>query len=169
MAFSRQQAKLVEDTIRQGLKNKFNKYKPEPAVMPFHTRLLGRDRLVLYSFIHSLNTAWGTTIFEPVAVTLASNRFRVAELQKKTGSEISEKAQHEIQKIINNLTTAKSRADKQKEVEIIRSVCRSGKMQTVKPTKVDVYLEDNSGQIYLIDIKTAKPNKGGFKEYKEPF
>ena len=27
--------------------------------MPFHTRLLGKDRLALYSFIHSLNTNKG--------------------------------------------------------------------------------------------------------------
>jgi len=47
--------------------------------MPFHTRLLGKDRLALYSFIHSLNTNFGTTIFEPVAVALASTHFKVAE------------------------------------------------------------------------------------------
>jgi len=47
--------------------------------MPFHTRLLGEDRLALYSFIHSLNTNFGTTIFEPVAVALASTHFKVAE------------------------------------------------------------------------------------------
>ena len=39
--------------------------------MPFHTRLLGTDRLALYSFIHSLNTNSGTSVFEPVAVALA--------------------------------------------------------------------------------------------------
>ncbi len=32
--------------------------------MPFHTRLLGTDRLALYSFIHSLNTNFGTSVFE---------------------------------------------------------------------------------------------------------
>nr|WP_255422652.1 TdeIII family type II restriction endonuclease [Treponema sp. Marseille-Q4130] len=29
-------------------------YNPEPAVMLFHTRLLGKDRMALFSFIHSL-------------------------------------------------------------------------------------------------------------------
>lgn len=36
--------------------------------MPFHTRLLGKDRMALFSFIHSLNTNFGTSIFEPVAL-----------------------------------------------------------------------------------------------------
>ena len=39
-------------------------------------------------------------------------------------------------------------------------------MRTVKPTRVDVYLESKECETYLIDIKTAKPNKGGFKEFK---
>ena len=72
MPLTKQQIQLVEETIRTSLKDKFETYNPEPAVMPFHTRLLGKDRLALYSFIHSLNTNFGTTIFEPVAVSLAS-------------------------------------------------------------------------------------------------
>jgi type II restriction enzyme len=134
--------------------------------MPFHTRLLGKDRLALYAFIHSLNTNFGTTIFEPVAVSLASDRFKVAKLQMKSGSQISEKAQYEIQTIMDSLTAANDKPNKRKETEILREVCQSGEMRTVKPTRVDVYLESNKGEIYLIDIKTAKPNKGGFKEFK---
>ena len=134
--------------------------------MPFHTRLLGKDRLALYSFIHSLNTNFGTTIFEPVAVALASNNFKIAKKQTKSGTKISTAAQFEIQKIMDELTSANTKPDKQKEIEIIRKVCREGEMRTVKPTRVDIYLEGNDDEIYLIDIKTAKPNKGGFKEFK---
>ena len=166
MALSKQQIQSVEDTIRNSLRNRFNTYNPEPAVMPFHTRLLGKDRLALYSFIHSLNTNFGTTIFAPVAVSLASSRFKVAKLQMKSGTQLSEKAQHEIQKIMDELTAANKKPNKQKEIEIIRKVCKKGEMRTVKPTRVDVYLESHDGEIFLVDIKTAKPNKGGFKEFK---
>jgi type II restriction enzyme len=166
MALTKEQIQSVEDTIRNSLRNRFQTYNPEPAVMPFHTRLLGKDRLALYSFIHSLNTNFGTTIFEPVAVSLASSKFKVAKLQMKSGKQISEQAQYEIQKIMDDLTAANNKPDKQKEIEIIRKVCQKGEMRTVKPTRVDVYLESNDGEIYLFDIKTAKPNKGGFKEFK---
>ena len=84
----------------------------------------------------------------------------------KSGKQISEQAQFEIQKIMDELTAANKKPNKQKEIEIIRKVCQKGKMRTVKPTRVDVYLESNDGEIYLFDIKTAKPNKGGFKEFK---
>lgn len=39
-------------------------------------------------------------------------------------------------------------------------------MKKVKPTMVDLLLESSSGEFYLFDIKTAKPNAGGFKEFK---
>jgi len=166
MALAQEQIKSVEANIKNSLRNKFKSYNPEPAIMPFHTRLLGKDRLALYSFIHSLNTNFGTTIFEPVAVSLASNRFKVAKLQMKSGTQISTTAQFEIQKIMDELTAANKKPDKKKEIEIIRRVCQKGEMRTVKPTKVDVYLESYDNEIYLFDIKTAKPNKGGFKEFK---
>ena len=166
MALSKEQIKSIENTIQKSLRDKFDTYNPEPAFMPFHTKLLGQDRLALYAFIHSLNTNFGTTIFEPVAASLASSRFKLVELQTKSGTQISERAQHEIQKIMDSLTAARDKPNKQKEIEIIRNVCQSGEMRNVKPTRVDIYLENNEGALYLIDIKTAKPNKGGFKEFK---
>ncbi len=166
MALSKEQINAIEGAIKNSLRNKFKSYNPEPAVMPFHTRLLGKDKLALYSFIHSLNTNFGTTIFEPVAALLASARFKVVKLQVKSGTQISQQAQFEIQKIMDELTTANKKPDKLKEIETIRKVCQTGKMRTVKPTKVDIYLESNDGKIYLFDIKTAKPNKGSFKEFK---
>ena len=122
---------------------------------------MGKDRLALYSFIHSLNTSFGTTIFEPVAVSLASSRFKVAKHQMKSGTKISEQAQYEIQKIMDELTAANKKPDKLKEIEIIRQVSQKGEMRSVKPTRVDIYLESENEEIYLFDIKTAKPNNGG--------
>ena len=166
MALSQKQIDLVEDTIINSIRNRFKTYNPEPASMPFHTRLLGKDRLALYSFIHSLNTNFGTTIFEPVAAKIATIRFKVVEFQKKSGKQISEYAQYKIQKIMDELTTANRKPDKQKEIEIIRKVCQKGQKRAVNPTRVDIYLESDEGEVYLFDIKTAKPNKGGFKEFK---
>ncbi len=166
MALSKEQIKSVEEVLRASLRNKFQNYNPEPASMPFHTRLLGKDRLALYSFIHSLNTNFGVTIFEPVALCLAKSKFKRAESQAIAGDKISAKAQIEIQKIIDDLTTAKSSPNKSKELEIIRKVAQQGEFRKIKPTKVDVLLENHSGELFLFDIKTAKPNAGGFKEFK---
>jgi hypothetical protein len=78
MVLSNQQINEIENVLKNSLRHKFQYYKPEPASMPFHTRLLGKDRLALYSFIHSLSTNFGTSIFEAVAVALAAKNFRIA-------------------------------------------------------------------------------------------
>lgn len=166
MALTNTQKQSIEKTITDSLRNKFENHNPEPAFMPFHTHLLGGDRLALYSFIHSLNTNFGTTIFEPVAVAIASPRFKVAKHSVKAHTILSSDAQLEIESIMNALSAATTLPNKENEVERIRAVCQSGKLNTVKLTKQDVFLESHKGEIYLIDIKTAKPNKGGFQDLK---
>ncbi len=166
MALSKEQLNNIETVLRNALRTKFQNYKPEPAAMPFHTRLLGKDRLALFSFIHSLNTNFGTSIFEPVALALAKSNFKSAKAQAVAGEYISSEAFLVIQEIMNDLTAAKGTPDKIKEIEKIRAVCQKGTMHKVKPTKVDIFLESFESEIYLFDIKTAKPNAGGFKEFK---
>lgn len=166
MALIQQQIEEIEEVLKNSLRNKFQNYNPEPASMPFHTRLLGKDRMALFSFIHSLNTNFGTSIFEPVALALATTTFKEAKTQFTAGIQISEAAQRVIQDIMDNLTAANCKPNKPDEIEAIRKVAQIGNMRIVKPTKVDIWLRGHDEQLYLIDIKTAKPNKGGFKEFK---
>jgi len=166
MGLSKEQASNIKQVLKTSLRRKFENYNPEPASMPFHTRLLGKDRLALYSFIHSLSTNFGTAIFEPVAVTIAKNNFKNATAHTKSGQLISEQALFEIQKIVNNLETVVSSPNKIEEIEAIRQVCQTGPMRKVKPTQVDLLLETYANELYLFDLKTAKPNVGGFKEFK---
>ncbi|MFA5858669.1 MAG: TdeIII family type II restriction endonuclease [Elusimicrobiota bacterium] len=166
MPLNKMQITQVESVLIKGLRNKFQSYKPEPASMPFHTRLLGKDRLALYSFIHSLNTNFGTSIFEPVALVLAKQNYQEAETHVVAGNYISKEAHTVIQKIMDDLTTAKKEPDKEKEIETIRKVCKTSNMQKVKPTQIDLLVHKSKDELFLFDIKTAKPNAGGFKEFK---
>jgi type II restriction enzyme len=43
---------LLKRAIRHKLQNKLQNYRPEPASMPFHTRLLGKDSDGIV-FVHS--------------------------------------------------------------------------------------------------------------------
>lgn len=90
----------IKARLSSALRQKFTNYKPESAFMPFHTRLLGKDRMALYSFIQSLNTNFGTSIFEPVAEELALQNFDVVKRQVEAGSIITKEAQRVIQDII---------------------------------------------------------------------
>ncbi len=66
---------------------------------------------------------------------------------------------------MDSLESGNSRPNKNDEITKILDVAQSGETSTIKPTKIDLFLQQNNN-VYLIDIKTAKPNKGGFKEFK---
>lgn len=165
MSLSKEQIESVETTIKESIRRKFKNYKPESDEKPFHYRLLGKNRMALYSFIQSLNTTFGISIFEPVAEVLAETRFAKAQSQYVVGDEISEHAQLEITRIINDLTIGNA-PDKHKEIQKIRTVCQRGKMNRLRPVKVDLFLETHEGSIFLFDLKTAKPNISNFKDFK---
>ncbi len=161
----KKQISEIEQVIEESLKKKLQSYKPETNSMPFHYRLLGKDRMALFSFIHSLNTTFGTSIFEPVAETLAKLEYPFAQRQYIVGDEIAEKAQTEIPKIINELSI-KGCPNKRNEIERIRKVCAQGNINKLKVVKVDLFVKDKNGAVYLFDIKTAKPNISNFKDFK---
>jgi len=130
----------IVDTIKDCLKNKFQNYKPETDNMPFHYRLLGKDRMVLFSFLQSLNTTFGASIYEPVAKELAKITFKEVHTQYKLGNIITQDAQNEIQKIMNKLSVG-GVVDKESETERIRKVAQSGKQNKLKSVKVDLFLD----------------------------
>ncbi len=156
----------VENTIKQSLRNKFEHYNPETNYMPFHYRLLGKDRMALFSFIHSLNTTFGTSIYEPVAESLAKPHFNLIKKQYVVGDGITETAQSEIQNIIDGLSSAGNDVNKLEEIERIREVSQKGRVVKTKPVKVDLFAQDSDGRFHMFDLKTAKPNQSNFKDFK---
>jgi type II restriction enzyme len=164
MSLTNPQKSHIQQVITTCLRNKFQKYNPESSNMPFHFRLLGRDRMALFSFIQSLNTTFGTSIFEPVAVALAKNNFVKAEAQYIVGNSIYESCQQTIQHVINQLSIGNS-PDKNKEIEVLKKSL-SGTIVQLKTVKVDLFLEDANGNQFMFDLKTAKPNISNFKDFK---
>lgn len=165
MTLTKEYKNHIVETIKTCLRNKFQDYKPETDHMPFHYRLLGKDRMALFSFIHSLNTTFGASIYEPVAKELAKAKFKEAHTQYTLGSILTQSAQNEIQKIMNYLSTGGD-VDKITETEKIRKVAQSGKRNKLKPVKVDLFLISKQDEIYMFDLKTVKPNKGDFISFK---
>ena len=156
----------VATILRAVLRQKLMHYRSETNHMPFHLRLLGRDRMALFSFIQSLNTVFGTSIFEQVAVAIARQRFKRVERQCSVGDDISASAQEAINTIMNELKTATRDPSWHSELERLRVSALSGDVRKTRLAKVDVWLEDMRGHIFLCDIKTAKPNKASFEDYK---
>lgn len=59
-----QRQTMIKEKIKDCIRDKFQSYKRETDNMPFHYRLLGKDRMALFSFIHSVNTTFGISIYE---------------------------------------------------------------------------------------------------------
>lgn len=165
MALKLKQKTEIQEVISTCLRNKFKNYVPQNNYMPFHTRLLGKDRMALYSFMQSLLTTFGTSIFEPVAAALARNNFVKVETQYVVGQSIYADCQQSVQAIINKLTY-NPKPDKIKELEVLQKHL-SGIKNKLKPAKIDLFVENDKGEQFLFDLKTAKPNKGDFQKYKQ--
>ena len=146
MALTKKNKDHIVETIKNCLRTKFQEYKPETENMPFHYRLLGKDRMALFSFLQSLNTTFGTSIYEPVAKELAKINFKEAQTQYKLGNILTEGAQTEIQKIMNELSIG-GEVDKIAETEKIRKVAQSGKTNTLKSVKVDLFLISKQDEV----------------------
>ena len=157
----------VKSSIVSAMRRKMVGFNPETKYMPFHTRLLGADRMHLFSFIHSLNTNFGSAVFEPVAATIAANRFDEVDTQYKVTNEINSGAQREIDKIVGDLTAGAYDPDAPAERRRVSdSMLATSDLATAKDVKADLRLVCGDRTIHLIDLKTVKPNRGGIVGYK---
>ena len=123
--------------------------------------------MALFSFIHSLNTNFGTAIFEKVAEQIATGEFDEVSLQHKLSGVFSEDAQAEITRIMNSLSAGNRSPSHATEMERIRKHSQSGRrVQKKRMRRADIFLAKEN-TLYLIDLKTAKPNVAGFEKYKQ--
>jgi len=166
MSLSIEQKQDVSFLLKQKIRDKLKKYSPETQSMPFHFRLLGRDRMALYSFIHSVNTMLGQSIFEKVGEIIAKKNFSNVKSHYRIEGYLSEKAVIEIDQIMLDLRTAKNLSNVSEEDHRIRAVASSGKMGEIRKSMVDLFVA-RSGQEHYFEIKTVKPNIDVFARTKE--
>ena len=152
--------------VVETLRNKLKTYAVGDEVKPFHNRLLGKDRMALFSFIHSFNTTFGTSIFEQTAVKMAKSRFKEAKNQVKAFNKISLEAQSTIQLIIDQLSSSKKLPNKPEETELIIEACKNTNLHDIRTPQIDLWLQTYDEELYLIDVKTVKPNIGSFISHK---
>ena len=153
---------IIEETVLKKLAN----YRPEPSDKPFHNRLLGKQRMANFSLIHSLNTNFGSTIFEKVAQAIATPFFDSVETQYPLENKLTKQARNEIASMVGELSSGMMRPNHDDEVVRLRPHCQGDDFVEKKLRNVDLLLTKNN-QRFLIDLKTAKPNLSSFEKYKE--
>ena len=168
MALSTQQSKQIKEYLVEKIRQKLANYDPETNSMPFHFRLLGKDRMALFSFIQSVNTILGTSIFEQVGKMIAEPRAKRAIGQyKEFEGYISSEAVLKIDHIMRDLRSASRKPNKEQETKEVLSVAHKGEMGKKLKKRVDLFVEMKDDTEYYFEIKSAKPNINEFTGIKK--
>jgi len=155
----------ISELLASTVRDKLSTYQPETVHMPFHHRLLGKDRYAMFSFIHSMNTTFGMSIWEQIAVVLAKGANNYAERQYKLLGEIDEETERLINKIHYKLRKGEIASNKLSEVEQIREKIKKGQAKVDPDSVVDLFANVKGTENYF-DITSAKPNMKEFVALK---
>ncbi len=63
MCLNKKSVEEIKRLLKKVIISKINNYNPETQHKPFHYRLLGKDRYAMFSFIQSMNTSFGMSVF----------------------------------------------------------------------------------------------------------
>ena len=165
MTLSTKTANAISNLLIRIVRTKLIEYKPETTYMPFHHRLLGKDRYAMFSFIQSMNTTFGISIWEQVAVLLAKGAGHHAVRQFKLLGEIDPNTEELIREIHYQLRKGEVQANKLNEISLIRKSVKPGKPKKDPDSVVDLFIVKGKEENYF-DITSAKPNMKEFVALK---
>jgi predicted nucleotidyltransferase len=154
-------AELLVKTVR----DKLGAYQPESVYMPFHYRLLGKDRCAMFSFIQSMNTTFGMSIWEQVAAILAKGANNHAERQYKLLGKIDKETERLITEVHYKLRKGEIASNKMGEVKQIKEKVKKGEAEVDPDSVVDLFVNIEGTENYF-DITSAKPNMKEFVALK---
>ncbi len=155
----------IVDLLTKTVRDKIKAYNPETKYMPFHHRLLGRDRYAMFSFVQSMNTTFGMSIWEQIAVILGNNAGNHAERQYTLCGEIDDQTEDLIYRYHTDLRKSEIDANKQNEMKMIRQAIKKGTPQRDPDSVVDLFIVVDNTDNYF-DITSAKPNMKEFSALK---
>jgi len=134
--------------------------------MPFLARLIqDNEKIAAYSFIHSMATTLGMSIYEDISVIIASETSEEAFRNYGVGGAISKEQKAVITNIIAKLRNGERKAKIADEInEVLTATADNGEFQK-SGNIADFYMKRN-GREYYFEIKTVKPNIDVFEKSK---
>ena len=165
MTLNQEQTQKIKDLLSLKIDEKLTNYVRETTSMPFLVKLMqDSEKVASYSFIHSLATILGQSVYEKVAKIIAEPHFDKAETGYDVEGEITNEQNTTISKILQEIKIKVRKADKEQEIkEILKSDSNGGRKIKVR---ADLFLKKGNEE-YYIEIKTAKPNIDVFVKSKQ--
>ena len=168
MSLDQQQSDEIKQYLINKIRIKLSSYNPETTSMPFHYRLLGKDRMAIFSFVHSVNTMLGISIFEHIGRLIADKNFeQVVDQYRGFSGYISSEAVLKIDHIMRDLKSTSRRPNKEKETLEVMQVSKNGDLGEEQKKRIDLFIKTKDNGEYYIELKTAKPNIDVFRTTKK--
>ncbi len=166
MALSKNQITKIKELLSKKIEAKIKSYGRETTSMPFLARLIqDNEKIAAYSFIHSMATTLGMSIYEDVSVIIASETSEECFRNYGVGGVISKDQKSVISNIVAKLRNGKLQADIEREKrEVLSASAENGEFQ--KSGNIANFYMKRDGQEYYFEIKTVKPNIDVFEKSK---
>lgn len=158
MGLSKRQKEEIQSLLTKKISDKLKRYARETASMPFLTRLIqDKEKVASYSFIHSIATTLGMSIYEDVSKIIAKKDSEEVFTKMDLGGVLSREQKATIANIIRELRNGERKVNKEEEInKVLKASAEGGKPQ--KEGKIaDFYMKRNNMEYYF-EIKTVKPN-----------
>ena len=167
MGLSVKQREEVKDLLVQKITAKLKTYARETTSMPFLTRLIqDSEKVAAYSFIHSMATTLGMSIYEEVSKIIAKDSAEEAFTKMDLGGVLSREQKSVIDNIVRELRNGECKVNKDKETkEVLVASADNGNPQ--KENRIADFYMKRKGLEYYFEIKTVKPNIDVFTTSKK--
>lgn len=166
MALSNNQKEKITKLLEEKIENKLRRYARESSSMPFLARLVqDGEKVAAYSFIHSIATTLGMSIYEDVSKIIAEESAKKCSTRYDVGGVISREQKSVIDEIIRKLRNGEEKVDHDEEVKLVLSaLAEKGKAQ--KESRLADFYMLRDGIEHYFEIKTVKPNIDVFTKSK---
>lgn len=166
MSLTKDQQEKIKSLLIKKIEYKLKKYGRETSAMPFLARLIqDNEKIAAYSFIHSIATTLGMSIYEEVSVIIGQPTCEEIFRNYGVGGVISKKQKSIINRIIDELRNLERTANSKNEIlEVLKADASNGKFQK-SGNIADLYLVRDGIEHYF-EIKTVKPNIDVFEKSK---
>ena len=165
MTLNENQIKEIKDLLRSKLNDKLSKYVRETTSMPFLVKLMqDSEKVASYSFIHSLATTLGMSVYEKISEIVALAHYDEVKTGYDVEGEITNEENSVISQILQQIKNGTRKANKEQEIKEILK-CKNNGGRKIK-VRADLFLKKGNDE-YYIEIKTAKPNIDVFVKSKQ--
>lgn len=157
----------IEDLLCSVIESKVKSLdQSDVTYKPFYTPLLGTRVLLTHQTVQSIFTTFGMSVFEEIARLVAQTHFDEVVPQFKLRKTLTKQASDVVSDLIDDLRNKRSKPNATLEFNKLRNSTFSLRDSLERDTvKVDLLLRRQQ-EVFLIDIKTVKPNKSNILDYK---